>query len=43
VRRSLSAGRAIEIRKKIFTERKVLNLGRHTLPLVLAECLGLLR
>src|ERR1700719_1635979 len=31
-RRMLGVGRAIEIRKKVFTEREVLNLGRHTLP-----------
>ena len=39
----LCVGRAIEFREKVFTEWKVLNLGRHTLPWWMAECLGLLR
>ncbi len=36
----LCVGRAIEIRKEVFTEWKMLNLVRHTLPCWMAECLG---
>ena len=39
----LCVGRAIEFREEIFTEWEVLNVGRHTPPLWMAECLGLLR
>jgi hypothetical protein len=39
----LCVGRAIEFREELFTDWKVLNLGRHTLPCWMAECLGLLR
>jgi len=39
----LCVGRAIEFREEVFTEWKVLNLGRHTLPYWVAEYLGLVR
>jgi len=39
----LCVGRAIEFREEVFKDCKGLNLGRHTPPRWMAECLGLLR